>query len=217
MVKVQAGDFLMGAPEQEPEALDSERPVHSMTVGDYKIGRYLVMQSEWEALMGDNPGDFHGDPDLPVETVSWEDAMSFVARLNSLTDVGYRLPTEAEWEFAACGGCFSKGFRFSGCDDPDEVTWTIGNSVGRPHPFGRLKPNELGLHDMSGNIWEWCLDPWRDYVADPGLEDHPRPYAAFRVSRGVSWLVHPMFYCVSVRSGDMKNLRSHVSGFRLAI
>jgi formylglycine-generating enzyme required for sulfatase activity len=204
-------------PEQESEALDSERAVHSLTFGDFKIGRYPVMQSEWKALMGGNPIDFHGDPDLPVETVSWEDAMSFVARLNSMTDVRYRLPTEAEWEFAARGGRFSKGFRFCGSDDPGEVTWTIRNSVGRTLPFGRLKPNELGLLDMLGNIWEWSLDPWRDYVADPGLESHLRPYAAFRVSLGVSWLADPMCYRVSLRSGDIKNIRSHVSGFRLAI
>ena len=217
MLEVQGGSFLMGATQEQGEdALETEKPAHAEKVGDFMICRYPVTQGEWEALMGDNPSDFRGDPQLPVETVSWEDAMSFIALLNSLTDGGYRLPTEAEWEYAARGGHLSKGFRYSGGDDPDEVAWTRGNSGARTHPVGLLKPNELGLYDMSGNVWEWCAGPWRDYTSDPSVVPDERPYPNHRASRGGSWLSDPMFARVSSRSGDIRSYRGHDSGFRLA-
>jgi sulfatase modifying factor 1 len=167
-------------------------------------------------LMGGNPSDFEGDPALPAERVSREDAESFLDRLNALTAGGWRLPTEAEWEHAARGGLFSKGFRYSGGDDPDVVAWTIRNSDGRTHPVGRLKPNELGLYDMSGNVWEWCADPWRDYSYDPSVDPGIRPYPNHRMSRGGSWLGGPMYARVTSRSGDSRFERSHDSGFRRA-
>jgi formylglycine-generating enzyme required for sulfatase activity len=129
MVEIQGGFFLMGVtPEQEHDALDSEKPVHSATFEGFMICRFPVTQGEWQAIMDDNPSDFRGDADLPVEPVGREDAMSFVARLNSLTDGGYRLPTEAEWEYSARGGWFSNGFRYSGSDEADPVAWTSRNS-----------------------------------------------------------------------------------------
>jgi formylglycine-generating enzyme required for sulfatase activity len=217
MVKVQGGVFLMGAtPEQEPDALDSEKPVHLETVDDFMISRYHVTQGEWEAVMGENPSDFKGDPALPVETVSHEDALAFIERLNSFTNEAFRLPREAEWEYAARGGHLSKGFRYSGGDDPDEVAWTGRNSGGRTHPVGLLKPNELGLHDMSGNVWEWCMDPWWEYGTEPSPDPRLRPYPKHRVSRGGSWLGDPMYARVSSRSGDIRSQRAHYSGFRLA-
>jgi formylglycine-generating enzyme required for sulfatase activity len=218
MVRVQGGDFLMGAtPEQETEALDSEKPVHPAAVGDFMICRYPVTQGEWEAVMGGNPSDFKGDPSLPVETVSHDDAIAFINRMNAMTNHGFRLPTEADWEYAALGGPLSKGFRYSGGNDTDEVAWTSRNSGGRTHPVGLLKPNELDLYDMSGNVWEWCMDPWWEYGTQPSPNPQIRPYPNHRVSRGGSWIGGPMYACVSSRSGDSRSHWAHHSGFRLAM
>ena len=112
---------------------------------------------------------------------------------------------------------FQKGSAKAGGYDPDEVAWIGRNSGARTHPVGLLKANELRLYDMSGNVWEWCMDPWRDYGADLEDDMHTRPYPAYRVSRGGSWLADPMFARVSARSGDPKSSRSHVGGFRIAV
>ena len=125
--------------------------------GSFYICKYEITQKLWKEVMGNNPSDMQGD-DLPVEQVSWNDCQTFISKLNKKTGKSYRLPTEAEWEYACKGGKYSKGYKYSGSDDIDMVAWYDGNSENKSHPIGQKQPNELGLYDMSGNVWEWCQD-----------------------------------------------------------
>ena len=132
---------------------------YRVTLSNYYIGKYEVTQAQWRAVMGNNPSKFKGD-DLPIETVSWKDVQEFIGKLNQLTGKRYRLPTEAEWEFAARGGNQSKGYKYSGSDNYVEVAWTDSKKT---YPVGQKKPNELGIYDMSGNVIEWCYDFFGKY------------------------------------------------------
>lgn len=165
MVEVRGGTFRMGATsEQGCDAYDWEKPVHSVTLSGYYIGKTEVTQALWKAVMGSNPSYFKGD-DLPVENVSWDDCQVFVRKLNSLTGQNFRLPTEAEWEFACRGGNNSLGYKYSGSDNIDNVAWYDGNSGDKTHPVATKSANELGIYDMSGNVWEWCCDWYGDYTS----------------------------------------------------
>lgn len=217
MVEVEGGIFQMGATrEQGNEACDDEKPVHSVKVDTFRISKYTVTQGEWMVLMGHNPSHFRGDSSLPVENVSWEDAEFFIAHLNSMTSGGYRLPTEAEWEYAARGGRLTRGFRYSGSNNPGEVAWTSRNSEGRTHPVGKLKPNELGLYDMSGNVCEWCMDWHGEYGSSPLINPRGPSSGESRVLRGGVWYFSPGSARVSYRSGGPPDSRDKGDGFRLA-
>lgn len=186
MVDVEGGTFLMGSNE-EPDAI-WETPEHSVTLSDFSIGKYEVTQDLWEAVMGTNPSQYVGD-NLPVDNVSWLDIEEFISTLNALTGKNYRLPTEAEWEFAARGGNLSRGYKYSGSNDIDSVAWIFNFETGT-YPVGTKAPNELGIYDMSGNVCEWCQD-WfgENYYSSSPAKDPTGPNAGacrvFRGSRGI--------------------------------
>lgn len=171
MVKVTGGTFLMGTTEEQGSDSYNERPVHSVTLSEYWMGETEVTQELWTAVMGSNPSSFTGDNQRPVELVSWDNCQLFISKLNKLTGLSFRLPTEAEWEYAARGGNASQGYLFNGSNTIDEVAWNYANSGSLgfndpnygTHAVGTKAPNELGLYDMSGNVYEWCQDWYGNY------------------------------------------------------
>lgn len=192
MKLVKAGTFMMGAtPEMEDDALDNEFPVHKVTLTkDYYMGETQVTQALWQAVMGKNPSWFPGNDQRPVECVSWNDCQDFIEQLNRITGEHFRLPTEAEWEFAARGGNESKGCRYAGSNDLDEVAWYDEDwDKGSTHPVAGKQPNELGLYDMSGNVYEWCADWYEEdyYQTSPEVDPQGPASVPFRVLRGGSW------------------------------
>ena len=184
MVYVSGGTFTMGGTsEQGSDADDSEKPTHSVTLSSYYICKYEVTQALWRAVMGSNPSKFKGD-NLPVEQVSWNDCQTFINRLNSYTGRNFRLPTEAEWEFAARGGNYSRHYKYSGSNYIGDVAWYTDNSGNRTHPVGTKQANELGLYDMSGNVWEWCSDWYGSYSSYSQSNPTGATSGSERVMRG---------------------------------
>ena len=187
MVFVQGGAFWMGCSgEQGKDCLKNENPLHSVTVSNFYIGKYEVTQKQWQQIMGNNPSHFKGD-NLPVENVSWNDTQEFIRRLNEATGKQYRLATEAEWEYAARGGNKSQGYKYSGSNILNDVAWYRDNSGGATHPVGSKRPNELGIYDMSGNVWEWCQDRYGQYRSSPKRDPKGPSLGALRVLRGGGW------------------------------
>ena len=189
MMPVEAGTFTMGATEEQQSPESDEKPAHSVTItDDYYMGETEVTQELWEAVMGNNPSKFSGSTN-PVEQVSWDDCQEFIKKLNTLTGEQFRMPTEAEWEFAARGGNKSKGYQYSGSDNLDDVAWYGENwKTGSTHPVKKKASSELGIYDMSGNVWEWCLD-WYGSSYSSSLQTNPTGPAtgSCRVIRGGSW------------------------------
>ena len=218
MVSIEGGTFMMGAtPEQgEYGERTDEKPVHEVTLSGFSICKYEVTQELWQAVMGKNPSHFFA-MNCPVESVSWDECQEFIAILNKLTGKNYRLPTEAEWEFAARGGNKSKGYKFAGSNDINEVAW-YGDADGRTHRVGEKKPNELGLYDMSGNVAEWCKDFKVGY--QPEAQTNPIGEAKggyYHVHRGGCWGIEALVCRVSFRQSWGHDDHGTGVGLRLAM
>lgn len=196
MVYVQGGTFTMGATsEQGSDTESDEKPTHQVTLSSYYICKYEVTQELWQAVMGSNPSKFTGNR-KPVENVSWNDCKTFISKLNSITGKNFRMPTEAEWEFAARGGTKSKGYKYSGSNTPGNVAWYKDNSGSTTHEVGTKSPNELGLYDMSGNVLEWCSDCYDYYSSSSQTNPTGASSGIIRVFRGGSWISYAR-YCRS--------------------
>ena len=183
MIAVKGGTFTMGATPEQTGANSNETPTHSVTLSDYYIGETEVTQELWSAVMGSNPSNFTGNMQRPVETVSWNDCQTFISKLNELTGETFRLPTEAQWEYAARGGNKSNGFLYSGSNTIDEVAWYCDNSSSTTHPVKTKAPNELGIYDMSGNVFEWCSDWYGSYSSAAQTDPAGPSKGASRVRR----------------------------------
>lgn len=220
MIPVKGGTFQMGATkEQTGEARKDEKPVHTVTLDNFQIGETEVSQALWREVMGSNPSTYKGN-DLPVTNVTWEDCQEFIKKLNERTGKQFRLPTEAEWEFAARGGTASKGYMFSGSDEVRSVAWHNRDSNrdrhNGPYAIKSKDPNELGIYDMSGNVNEWCQDWFGDYTADPQTNPQGPATGKEHVYRGGSWWYYGMSCRVSRRNSGVKDVRG-VIGLRLAM
>ncbi len=218
MVRVQGGTFIMGATSEQGSDADSdESPAHYVTLSDYCIGETEVTQQLWEAVMGSNPSEFSGSMNLPVECVSWDDCQVFIQKLNQLTGKKFRLPTEAEWEFAARGGTKSRHYKYAGGNILASVAWYGGNASGETHPVAQKAPNELGLYDMSGNVFEWCHDWYGEYSSSAQTNPKGPSSASYRVNRGGSWINGEWNCRVSYRNNNSPDYRFSLLGLRLAL
>ena len=220
MVRVEAGTFTMGAAPEFPEMKDpdnDEKPAHQVTLtNDYYIGKYEVTQALWQAVMGNNPSEFKGDK-LPVEQVSWYDCQDFLSKLNSITGKTFRLPTEAEWEYAARGGKKSRGYQYSGSNNISDVAWYYYSNGSKTRAVGTKQPNELGIYDMSGNVWEWCQDWKGSYSSSSQVNPTGANSGSYRVFRGGSWLYSARFCRSSFRSNNTPGYRNDNLGLRLVL
>ena len=242
LIPVEGGTFMMGATsEQGSEADSDEKPAHRVTVGNFFIGETEVTQGLWYDVMGTNPSDFQGSNsafssrwrELPVENVSWDDCQKFINRLNNRRnemDLGdyphwkFRLPTEAEWEYAARGGSKSRGYKYSGSNNINDVAWYDGNSNmsqggTQTHPVGTKQANELGIYDMSGNVYEWCQDWYSSsyYGNSPNSNPCNTQSASYRVLRGGSWFNYAQNCRVAFRYDGFPDFRYFNYGLRLVL
>jgi len=215
---VEGGEFMMGDDNGEYD----EKPAHRVLLSSFWINKFQVTQRLWEKVMGNNPSRFKGER-RPVENVSWHDTQKFLGRLNQLTGKDFRLPTEAEWEYAARGGKYSQGYRYAGSDRAKQVAWYHENSDKETHEVGLRMPNELNLHDMSGNVWEWCAD-WfsADYYAQchkRGVVDNPQgpDNGELRVFRGGGYSSFPLSCRAVSRRDNPPGSRCGYIGFRLVL
>ena len=216
MIKVEGGTFTMGATSEMENPYDDEKPTHQVTLSSYYIGETEVTQALWKAVMGSNPSEFKGD-DLPVEQVSWDDYQTFISKLNALTGKNFRLPTEAEWEFAARGGNQSRHTPYSGSSRIDDVAWYLYNSGEKTHPVKTKQPNELGIYDMSGNVWEWCQDWDGDYSSYAQTNPTGASSGSDRVIRGGSLYSSPWDCRSSGRVYGAPTYSEYDQGLRLVL
>ena len=226
LVRVEGGTFRMGAQSGMPqgdnydsEARDNESPVHEVTLSDFYLGRFEITQREWRAIMGDelNWSEQYGKgDDFPAYNVSRNDALRFLEKLGAMTRLPFRLPTEAQWEYAARGGSNSLHYRFSGSNQVDEVAWHHGNSDDVLHPVGGKLPNELGFYDMSGSLWEWCSDTYGPYPSAPQTDPLADSGSQF-VLRGGAWTYLHAYCRTTCRDAYDSDAISVAVGFRVAM
>jgi formylglycine-generating enzyme required for sulfatase activity len=216
MMKVDGGTFSMGATSEQKESFDDEKPVHQVTLSTYYIGETEVTQALWKAVMGSNPSNFKGD-NRPVENVSWNDCQTFIKKLNSLTGENFRLPTEAEWEYAARGGSESRGYQYSGSNNLSSAAWYDDNSGGQTHDVKTKSPNELSVYDMSGNVYEWCQDWYGKYSSSSVTNPTGAASGSCRVSRGGSWYDDAWGCRSAYRNHDAPGGKYDGLGLRLAL
>ncbi|MCI5163253.1 MAG: formylglycine-generating enzyme family protein [Candidatus Electrothrix sp. AX5] len=191
-------------------------PQHEVCVNGFWMGRYEVTQAQWQKIMGRNPARFKKGDSYPVEQVSWEDVQKFIVQLNKKSGRNYRLPTEAEWEYA---GRAESSYKYSGSDILDAVAWYQGNSYGSTHPVGKKKVNAFGLYDMSGNVWEWCSDRYNEgyYAYSPKNNPSGPASGRERVIRGGSWILDSVFCRVVHRNSNHPENSGDLIGFRLVL
>jgi formylglycine-generating enzyme required for sulfatase activity len=222
MVNLPAGEFLMGSPDSDPDARSYEKPPHQVNVNSFAIGKYPVTQAQYQAVMGTNPCHFSNNPQNPVENVSWDDAQAFCKKLSRITGKTYRLPTEAEWEYACRAGTTTRFYFGDDANQLGDYAWYDGNSQQTIHPVGQKKPNAWGLHDMIGNVWEWCEDDWHSTY-----ENAPKDGSAwitnyqranpFKIVRGGSWETLSRYCRSANRHDDYTRIIGHFGyGFRVA-
>jgi formylglycine-generating enzyme required for sulfatase activity len=220
MVKIPAGSFMMGSDEY-----DGEKPKHQVKLQEFYLGKYPVTQEQYQAVMGKNPSNFKDNPKNPVEQVSWNDAQEFCKKLNQLiAGKDFRLPTEAEWEYACRAGTQTRYYFGDDAAKLGDYGWYDENSGSKTHAVGQKKPNDWGLYDMSGNVWEWCEDPWHDSYADKpeniknnGNVIWSSSNESPRVLRGGSWLNYSRNCRSAYRVRYYAAVRINDFGFRLAV
>lgn len=213
MIPINGGSFIMGD-NNDPLA----SPEHRVFLSDYYISKCEVTQEFWEAIMGNNPS-YHKGANKPVENVTWNECQIFISRLNSITDMEFHLPTEAQWEYAAIGGNRSRGYVYSGSNNINDVAWFKDNSQGTTHPVGYLRPNELGIHDMNGNVGEWCHDYWDSYSINEQTNPTGPRFGDSHVVRGGSFGYDKTGISPTRRtSNSIQGFQNSSSvGFRLAL
>lgn len=217
MKHIPSGEYLMGATQEQPGVSKDEKPAHKVMLNkDYYIGETEVTQLLWTAVMGGNPSSFKGN-ERPVEQVSYEDCMNFIQKINEMSGLSFRLPTEAEWEYAARGGKESRKSVYSGSNTLGKVGWYTANSAGHTHGVKGKDANELGLYDMTGNVWEWCSDWYGNYTSHDIADPQGASSGKFRVYRGGCWCCDASYSLLTVRGYDYPHYRSPEVGLRLAL
>ena len=217
MVRVEGGSFTMGCTREQRDCDDDEKPAHQVRISSFEMSKYEVTREVWEAVMGEKPSRFKDCPQCPVERVSWNDVQGFLQKLNA-GGGRYRLPSEAEWEYAARGGSQSRGYKYAGSDHPNAVAWYKENSGGKTYLVGQKQANEVGLYDLSGNVYEWVQDCWNETYQGAPSDGRAweRGDCNRRILRGGSWINIPGFLRSANRVRDTADVRYYLFGFRIA-
>ena len=224
LIKVEGGSYIMGATPEQTKPNSDESPSHQVVLSNYYIGETEVTNDFWEAIMGSNPSLSNGtaystsqESDMPITDVSWNDCQKFISRLNSLTGLSFSLPTEAQWEFAARGGNLSKKNIYAGGNNPKDIAWYAKNSDDRVNRVKCKRPNELGIYDMSGNVWEWCEDWYAPYSGDKSINPHGPQTGRLKVIRGGCVANKDKFIRITTRNCEAPDSKASALGFRLVL